>query len=95
MAFTVRLKLLGDMKRKRSKEVVSSHEAKQARGNRESSVSKVVGYTKDDRRIGVRFQTVTRDLLLSTRLIFKRNRPSFSRDKTAGEYNYLLSYSIK
>jgi len=34
MAFTVRLKLLGDMKRKRSKEVVSSHEAKQARGNR-------------------------------------------------------------
>jgi len=41
MAFTVRLKLLGDTKRKRSKEVVSSHEAKQARGNRESSVSKV------------------------------------------------------
>ena len=57
--------------------------------------AKLVGYAKDDWRIGVRFQTVTRDLLLSTRLIFKRNRPSFSRDKTAGEYNYLLSYSIK
>jgi len=49
----------------------------------------------DDRRIGVRFQIVTKDLLLSTRLMFKRNRPFSLRDKTAGAYNYLLSYSTK